>query len=50
MPLPVNPEAVKPVAEILVEIPQAEFAALSNESEQKQYLGNYLYQFVQRKI
>jgi len=34
----------------LVVIPDAEFKALANDQEKKQFLGNYLYQFVQRKL
>jgi hypothetical protein len=40
------PVVVKPTP--LVEIPSAEFAACKGENEQKQFLGNYLYQFAVR--
>jgi hypothetical protein len=52
MPLPPPPmaSATQPTPEILVVIPQPEFTQLKSEIEQKQYLGNYLYQFVSRKI
>jgi len=51
MPPPPPPPVVAPVAvkpTPLVEIPSAEFGKCKGESEQKQFLGNYLYQFAVR--
>ena len=50
MPVPISSMPPPPVEvkEPLVVIPQQEFAKLQNEQEQKQFLGNYLYQFVLR--
>lgn len=35
---------------MLVYIPMEEFNQISTEEEKKQFLGNYLYQYVLRKI
>jgi len=48
-PAPVSAPVPAPVSNILVEIPQEEFNKLQDENDKKQFLGNYLYQFVVRQ-
>jgi len=45
---PPAPPAPKPLT--LVELPAEEFAKCATESSKKQFLGNYLYQFVVRHV
>lgn len=40
----------KPVDSMLVYIPMDDFNKIENENEKKQYVGNYLYQYVFRKV
>ena len=37
-------------SQILIAIPKGDLDKLGSESEKKQFLGNYLYQFVLRKV
>ena len=45
-----KPGAQAPVDSMLVYIPMEEFNQITSEGEKKQFLGNYLYQYVLRKI
>lgn len=47
-PQPAPAVVTQPVT--LVEIPNEEFAMCKSESDKKQFLGNYLYQFVVRYV
>jgi len=52
MPPPPQPAApAKPVGPVaLVDIPKEEYAKCETETDKKQFLGNYLYQFASRHI
>ena len=47
--MPPPPVVVPAAPEPLLIIPQEEYSKLQTEQEQKQFIGNYLYQFVSRK-
>jgi hypothetical protein len=47
--MPPPPVATAATPEPLLVIPQEEYSKLATEQEQKQFIGNYLYQFVSRK-
>jgi len=50
---PAKPEKAKPVQEapqILIQIPMDKFNQCKTEGDKKQFLGNYLYPFVIRKL